>query len=57
MEELRTENVLTTDINESFNVEILADYLYTMIHGKRYEVLNLIDLGTRYKERMIAKSS
>lgn len=41
-------------INTAFNDEIQADFVTVMIRGERYEVLNIVDTGTRYGERVIA---
>lgn len=46
----------TTHINAAFNEEIQADFLYVYIREKKYEVLNIIDLGTKYGERIISQS-
>ena len=46
--------VSLTHVNEAFNAEIQADYVIVYIKEEKYEVLNIIDLGTRYGERAIA---
>lgn len=48
--------ISTTHIHSAFNQEIQADYLYATIHGTKYEILNMIDTGTRYGERVLTKS-
>ena len=42
-------------MNESFNEEVQADFTVIYIHGEKYNVLNTVDLGTNYGERIIAK--
>lgn len=48
--------ISTTHLNSAFNQEVQADYVYITIHGKRHEVLNVIDTGTKYGERIITTS-
>ena len=50
------EKVSLTHVNEAFNVEIQADYVIVYIREEKFEVMNMIDLGTRYGERAIAKT-
>lgn len=38
--------VSLSHLNEAFNQEILADYTVVYIHGEKFEVLNIIDVGT-----------
>lgn len=45
--------ISTTHIHAAFNDEIQVDYLYAEIHDTKYEILNIIDTGTRYGERMM----
>lgn len=47
--------VSLTHVNEAFNNEIQADYVIVYIRDEKFEVLNIVDLGTRYGERAIAK--
>lgn len=42
-------------INTEFNNEIQADFVTIFIREERFEVLNIIDTGTKYGERVIAK--
>lgn len=46
--------VSLTQVNEAFNAEIQANCVIVYIKEEKYEVLNIIDLGTRYGERAIA---
>ena len=48
--------VSLTHVNEAFNAEIQADYVVVYIRDEKFEVLNVIDLGTRYGERAIART-
>lgn len=48
--------VSISHINTAFNDEIQADFVTVHIRGERYEVLNIIDTGTRYGERVIAST-
>lgn len=48
--------VSTTHINAAFNDELQADFCYVHIRGQKYEVLNMIDMGTRYGERALTTS-
>lgn len=54
--------VSLTHVNEAFNEELQADYVVVYIGGDKYdggekfEVLNIIDVGTGYGERSIAPS-
>lgn len=41
----------TSHISEPFNEEVQVEFLYACIHGKRREILNIVDVGTRYGER------
>lgn len=43
-------------VNTAFNDEIQADFVTVNIRGERYEVLNIVDTGTRYGERVIAST-
>lgn len=43
-----------THVNSAFNNEVQADFVTILIREERYEVLNIIDTGTRYGERVIA---
>lgn len=43
-------------VNEGFNQEVQADFLYAVIGDKNYEILNIIDVGTKYGERSLAES-
>lgn len=45
--------ISTTHINAAFNDEMQADFLYVYIRGHKHEILNMIDLGTRYGERAV----
>lgn len=48
--------ISTTHVHSAFNNEIQADFLYVSIHGSRHEILNIIDTGTKYGERVITAS-
>lgn len=41
-------------VNKSFNSEIQADFVTVYIRDEKFEVINIIDVGTRYGERSIA---
>lgn len=43
-------------VNTRFNDEVQADFVTVYIREEKYEVLNVIDSGTRYGERVIATS-
>lgn len=45
-----------THMNESFNVELQVDFTYIRMRGERYEMLIMIDLGTKYGERECSRS-
>lgn len=40
--------ISTTHVHEAFNQELQADFTYVSIRGERFEVLNIMDLATRY---------
>lgn len=46
-------NISRTHVNEAFNEEMQVHFVHIRIHSERYEVLNMVDLGTRYGERTI----
>lgn len=48
--------VSTTHLNAAFNEEVQSDFFYVYIREKKYEILNMIDLGTRYGERAMTTS-
>lgn len=43
-------------VNKAFNQEIKADFVTAFIGAERYEVLNIIDMGTGYGGSSIAAS-
>lgn len=45
-----------THINQQFNEEVQVDFTVAYIAGEKYEIFNIIDLGTGYGERSIAAS-
>lgn len=47
------EKILSSHVNEAFNEEMQAKFMYETINGQKYELLNKIDKGTRYRERKI----
>lgn len=48
--------VSLSHVNAAFNVEVQADFLVVHAGGYKYEILNMIDVGTGYGERSIAPS-
>lgn len=48
--------ISTTHVNAAFNDELQADFMYVNIREKKHEILNMIDVGTRYGERTITES-
>lgn len=48
-----TKKVTTSHVNEAFNEELQVDFTYAVVPGKRREILNIIDTGTRFGERVI----
>lgn len=48
--------VSTTHVNSAFNNELQSDFCYVYIRGKKCEVLNMMDIGTRYGERIMTTS-
>ncbi len=42
-----------THINEKFNESVAADFLVAFIGSEKFQVLNIIDMGTNYGERTI----
>ena len=44
-----------THVNEEFNQSLQADFVIVYIRGKKHEVLNMVDAGTNYGERAIAR--
>lgn len=48
-----TEKVSFSHVNEAFNEELQADFTVENIRGRKYEVMNVVDLGTAYGERVI----
>lgn len=40
-----------THVNEAFNEEIQADFVTCHIRGETFEILNVVDMGTKYGER------
>lgn len=48
--------VSTTHINSAFNQELQSDFCYAYIRGKKCEILNMLDIGTRYGERVLTTS-
>lgn len=48
--------ISTTHLNAAFNDEIQADFMYVHMRGKKWEIMNIIETGTRYGERAITKS-
>lgn len=48
--------VSITHVNRAFNEEIQTDFTYVRIFDKRYEIINIIDTGTKYGERGIVPS-
>lgn len=51
-----TEKLSMSHVNALFNDEIQADSLYTIFQGKTYEMMNLLDLGTKFGERIMTQS-
>lgn len=45
--------ISTLHINEAFNEELQVGFLYVVIHGGKHEVLNWVNVGTRYGERLL----
>lgn len=48
--------VSMTHVSEAFNEELQADFVYVQIHGEKHEVLNMVDMGTRYGDRLLTVS-
>lgn len=46
-------NISTSHLNNLFNEEIQVDFIYSTVHGNVCEILNLIDVGTRYGQRVV----
>lgn len=40
-------------VNSASNGEIQAEFIYFIIHGKKLEIINIIDSGTKYGEMAI----
>lgn len=51
-----SKKISLSHINEDFNEELQADFMVVYIKEKKYFVLNIVDVGRRYGERMIAES-
>lgn len=47
--------ISATHINSAFNEEIQAYFMYVRIRGDIGEILNIIDLGTKYGEMTLKK--
>lgn len=45
--------VSITHVNEAFNEEVKANFLYVWIHEEKQGIINIIDVGTKYGEREI----
>lgn len=45
-----------SNVNEAFKEEIKVDFLYAFIHGSKRLILNVVDVGTRYLERVLSPS-
>lgn len=52
----QSKKISISHVNEAFNEEFKADFMVVYIKEKKYFVLNMMDTGTRYGERMIAES-
>lgn len=52
----QSNNISLSNVNEAFNEEIQADYTVVYIKLVKYFVLNIVDSGTRYRERFIDES-
>lgn len=50
-------NISLSHINEAFNEELQEDFTMVYIREQKYFVLNIVDAGTRYGERINARSS
>lgn len=48
--------ISTRHVNEAFDMEVQADFTYVRIHRERCELLNIVDIGTRYGERSLTAS-
>lgn len=48
--------VSTTHVYEALNIELQAEFVYVQIHGEKFEVLNMVEMGTRYGERALTGS-
>lgn len=48
--------ISVSHVNEAFNEELQADFLVAYIRGERVDILNMVDTGTGYGERMIVPS-
>lgn len=56
MESQPTKMISTTNINVAFNEKIQTDFVYFTIHDKNHEVINIMDLGTKYGEKTLTES-
>lgn len=45
--------IATSYVNEAFKGERQVDFVYAFVHGETYEILKMIDMGTRYGQRVI----
>ena len=45
--------VSITHVNEEFNVSVSADFLVAYIGEHKFEIINIVDMGTNYGERTI----
>lgn len=52
----KRKKISLTHVNSAFNEDLTADFVTVRISGEKYEVLNIVDAGTRYGERVIASS-
>lgn len=51
-----SKKISLSHINEEFTEEIQADKTVVHINGNKHFVVNVVDIGTRYSERMIEES-
>lgn len=52
----RPKENLNDSHDSPLNENVQDDFLYIKIHGKRREILNIMDLGTKYGDGMLEKS-
>lgn len=53
---IQSTNISLRNVNKSFNQEMQTDFVTIYINSDKLEIINIVDLGAGYGERLITRS-